>query len=214
MPPLAPFSHPTRRARLSSHPKTILNRTYESNKGPLERALSRDNATFRKAKSKHLASFHSSQQWNRLSESDCEGAEQEIIDSLIAIRDARKRGHEMEWRHKVEVGEDEDDEEMARRQDVDGGGKDDSRSVDEKEAGVCIGEWVDEDKHEEWGEKGSDDDHHDDDHDDDDDDDGGWVDEENSDECMDEVATNGRVGPDRRLAHSISEIKRLWGEGY
>ena len=154
MPPLTPFSPPTHRSRLSSHPKTILNRTYESTKGPLERALSRDDAAFRKAKSRPLTSFHSSQQWNHLSERDHERAEQEIIDSLIAVRDARKREHEMEWRCKVEAGEDDDDDddddEVGGRC-VDGGGRQDSRSVDEKEAGGCDSEWVDE--KEEWEEE-------------------------------------------------------------
>ena len=74
----------------------------------MERTLSRDDTAFRKAKSRHLAFLHSSQQWNRLSESDRERAEQEIIDSLIAVRDARKCEHEMEWRCKVEAGEEEE----------------------------------------------------------------------------------------------------------
>ena len=104
----------------------------------------------------------------------------------------------MEWRCKVEAGEEEDEEDVGGRG-VDGGGRQDSRSVDEKEVGGRDSEWVDEMEEEEEN-----------------DDDSGWVDEEeeNGDECLDEAETNEEVGADRRLAHSISEIKRLWGEGY
>ena len=99
MPPRTPFSPSIRRTGLSNHPKTILNRRCEANKDPLERAFGRDDAAFRKAKSRRLTAFRSSKEWNRLSQRGREKAEQEIVDSLIAVRDAKKREHEMEWRH-------------------------------------------------------------------------------------------------------------------
>src|SRR5437667_6737403 len=108
MPPRTPFSPSIRRTGLSNHPKTILNRRCEANKDPLERAFGRDDAAFRKAKSRRLTTFRSSKEWNRLSQRDCEKAEQEIVDSLIAVRDAKKREHEMEWRHRVEANEEEE----------------------------------------------------------------------------------------------------------
>ena len=108
MPSHTPFGPSTRRSGLSNHPKTILNRAYKASKDPLERAISRDNVAFRKAKSRRLTAFRSSKEWSHLTERDRERAEHEIIDLLIAVRDTKKREHEMEWRHKVEADEEED----------------------------------------------------------------------------------------------------------
>ena len=75
MPPRTPFSPSIRRTGLSNHPKTVLNRRCEANKDPLERAFGRDDAAFRKAKSRRLVAFHSFKEWDRLSERDREKAE-------------------------------------------------------------------------------------------------------------------------------------------
>ena len=168
MAPCTPFSPSVRRTRLSNHPKTVLNRRCEANKDPLERAFGRDDAAFRKAKSRRLTTFRSSKEWNRLGQRDREKAEQEIVDSLIAVRDAKKREHEMEWRCKVEANEEEDaDSDEADHEDVD--------KLEANEVGDS--EWVSEDL-------------------------------EESDIDID----NREVVQD--LARSVSQIKRLWGEGY
>jgi len=169
MPPHTPFSPPIRRTRLSNHSKTILNRRCEENRDPLERAFARDDAAFRKAKSRRLTAFRSSEEWNCLSQRDRERAEQEIVDSLVAVRDAKKREHEMEWRRKVEANEEEDadpeEEEHKSVHKVDANENDDS-------------EWVSEDSEE------------------------GDIDDDDDEEVVQD------------LAHSVSQIKRFWGEGY
>jgi len=175
MPPRTPFSPSIRRTGLSNHPKTILNRRCEANKDPLERAFGRDDAAFRKAKSRRLTAFRSSKEWNRLSQRGREKAEQEIVDSLIAVRDAKKREHEMEWRHKVEANDEEDadpDEEDADSDEVE---HEDVDKLGANEDGDT--EWVSEDLEE------SD------------------IDDDNREVVQD-------------LARSVSQIKRLWGEGY
>ena len=168
MPPCTPFSPSIRRTGLSNHPKTILNRRCEANKDPLERAFGRDDAAFRKAKSRRLTAFRSSKEWNRLSQRGREKAELEIVDSLIAVRDAKKREHEMEWRRKVEANEEEDaDSDEVEHEDVDKLGANEDGDT----------EWVSEDLEE------SD------------------IDDDNREVVQD-------------LARSVSQIKRLWGEGY
>ncbi len=168
MPPCTPFSPSIRRTGLSNHPKTILNRRCEANKDPLERAFGRDDAVFRKAKSRRLTAFRSSKEWNRRSQRGREKAEQEIVDSLIAVREAKKHEHEMEWRRKVEANEEEDaDSDAAEHEDVD--------KLEATEDGDS--EWVSEDLEE-----------------------------------SDIDGDNREVVQD--LARSISQIKRLWGEGY
>jgi len=174
MPPCTPFSPSVRRTRLSNHPKTVLNRRCEANKDPLERAFGRDDAAFRKAKSRRLTTFRSSKEWNRLSQRDCEKAEQEIVDSLIVVRDAKKREHEMEWRRRVEANEEEEADPDEADPD-----KEEHKDVDELVANEDgDSEWVSEDSED------SD------------------IDGDNDEEVMQD------------LADSVSQIKRLWGEGY
>ena len=115
-----------------------------------------------------MTAFRSSKEWNRLSQRGREKAEQEIVDSLIAVRDAKKREHEMEWRRKVEANEEEDaDSDEVEHEDVDKLGANEDGDT----------EWVSEDLEE------SD------------------IDDDNREVVQD-------------LARSVSQIKRLWGEGY
>jgi hypothetical protein len=174
MPPRTPFSPSVHRTRLSNNPKTVLNRRCEANKDPLERAFSRDDAAFRKAKSRRLNTFRSSKEWNRLSQREREKAEQEIVDSLIAVRDAKKREHEMEWRRRVEANEEEE-------ADLD------ETDLDKKEHGDVDELVVNEDGNSEWVSEDSEE---------------SDIDSGNDEEVMQD------------LAHSVSQIKRLWGEGY
>ena len=174
MPPRTPFSPSIRRTGLSNHPKTVLNRRCEANKDPLERAFGRDDATFRKAKSRHLTAFRSSKEWNRLSQRDREKAEQEIVDSLIAVRDAKKREHQMEWRRKVEANEEEEADPDEADPD-----EDEHKDADKLEAN--------------------------------DDGDSEWMSEDSEDSDTDGDNDEEVV---QDLARSVSQIKRLWGEGY
>jgi len=176
MPRRSPFSPPTGGTRLSNHPKTILNRTYEARRDPLERALGRDDVAFRKAKSRRLGAFRSSKEWERLSKTDRERAEQEIIGSLIAMRDAKKREHEMEWRRKVEAGEDEDQDESPDNEKPGSVGNAEAETM----GSVGLG-----------------------------DDDDEWMSENSETEV---VGDENEVM--KGFAHSVSQIKRLWGEGY
>jgi len=88
---------------------------------------------------------------------------------LVAVRDAKKREHEMEWRRKVEANEEEDaDPEEEEHKSVD---KVDANENDDSE-------WVSEDSEE------------------------GDIDDDDDEEVVQD------------LAHSVSQIKRFWGEGY
>lgn len=169
MPLRTPFSPSIHHTGLSNHPKTILNRRCEANKDPLERAFARDDTAFRKAKSRHLNAFRASKEWNHLSQRDREKAEQEIVDLLVAIRDAKKREHEMEWRRKVEENEEEeadpDEEEY--------------KNVDKPEANE--------------------------------DGDSEWVSDESEKSDIDGDNNEGVV---QDFAYTMSQIKRLWGDGY
>ena len=101
-------------------------------------------------------------------------SEQEIVDSLIVVRDAKKREHEMEWRRRVEANEEEEADPDEADPD-----KEEHKDVDELVANEDgDSEWVSEDSED------SD------------------IDGDNDEEVMQD------------LADSVSQIKRLWGEGY
>jgi len=94
---------------------------------------------------------------------------------LIAVRDAKKREHEMEWRHKVEANDEEDADPDEEDADSDEAEHEDVDKLGANEDGDT--EWVSEDLEE------SD------------------IDDDNREVVQD-------------LACSVSQIKRLWGEGY
>ena len=109
MPPRNPFKARHQRKIISDLPKTILNRTYDRSKRGIALAHHRDDSAFRTAKSRRLKSLHASKRWAHLSESERTKAEDEVVAALEAIRQQKKREHEMEWMEKYEKGEVDDE---------------------------------------------------------------------------------------------------------
>ena len=95
---------------ISDLPKTILNRTYDLAKRGIALAHHRDDSAFRTAKSRRLKALHASKQWAQLNDDQKAKAEDEVVAALEAIRQQKKKEHEMEWMDKYEKGE--VDEEM------------------------------------------------------------------------------------------------------
>jgi hypothetical protein len=88
----------------STHPKTIINRKYTAKRG-LDLALKRADGAFRMSKSRKLRELHLSKHWSQLSEASRAKAEEDIITTLEAQRDEKKRLCEMEWTRGIEAGE-------------------------------------------------------------------------------------------------------------
>ena len=109
MPPRNPFKARHQRKIISDLPKTILNRTYDRAKRGIALAHHRDDSAFRTAKSRRLKSLHASKRWAHLSESEKTKAEDEVVAALEAIRQQKKKEHEMEWMEKYEKGEVDDE---------------------------------------------------------------------------------------------------------
>ena len=109
MPPRNPFTARHQRTIISDLPKTILNHTYDRSKRGIALAHHRDDSAFRTAKSRRLKSLHASKRWAHLSESERTKAEDEVVAALEAIRQQKKREHEMEWMEKYEKGEVDDE---------------------------------------------------------------------------------------------------------
>ena len=96
--------------KIISHlPRTILNHTYDRSKRGIALAHHRDDSAFRTAKSRCLKSLHASKRWAHLSESERTKAEDEVVAALEAIRQQKKREHEMEWMEQYEKGEVDDE---------------------------------------------------------------------------------------------------------
>ena len=89
----------------STHPKTIINRKYDTAKRGLDLAFKRADGAFRMSKSRKLRELHDSKRWNQLSEADRARAEWDIIAALEASRDEKKRLHEMEWKWGIDARE-------------------------------------------------------------------------------------------------------------
>jgi hypothetical protein len=90
---------------MSTHPKTIINRKYDTAKRGLELALKRADGAFRMSKSRKLRELHLSKHWGQLSESERAKAEKDIITVLEAHRDEKRQLCELEWTRGVEAGE-------------------------------------------------------------------------------------------------------------
>lgn len=99
-----------RKKNTSCHPKTVLNRTYDSAKRGLEMANHRDDAAFRVAKSRMLKKLRNREDWNQLAIAEQEKLERETIEMLTAKYESKKKKHLLEWRRKVEAGDIDDDE--------------------------------------------------------------------------------------------------------
>jgi hypothetical protein len=92
-------------ALASTHPKTIINRKYDTAKRGLDLALKRADGAFRMSKSRKLRELHLSKHWSQLSEASHAKAEKDIITTLEAQRNEKKRLCEMEWTRGIEAGE-------------------------------------------------------------------------------------------------------------
>ena len=105
--PRNPFKPPTSRKEIvSNHPKTISNQRINKAKRGLELAIHRDTLAFRTAKSRKLKALHGSKQWSQLSASQKAEAEEDCLAELRVKLEQKKEAHEMEWKRRVENGED------------------------------------------------------------------------------------------------------------
>jgi len=109
--PKSPFK-PLRKRKTdtSIHPKSVINRSYESAKRGLDIAIHRDTVAFRTAKSRTLKKLRDREDWDRLPEKERAREEKAAVDVLTVKYDAKKRGHLQQWRRKVEAGEVSEDE--------------------------------------------------------------------------------------------------------
>jgi hypothetical protein len=107
-----PFAAPKSRNLKSKNPRTVQNREYRLAKRGIELSELHDDSAFRTSKSRALKKLRTSDRWVKMSHTEQEKAEEEVVRQLEEKRDAKKRTHEKEWFRKVENDEihsDEDD---------------------------------------------------------------------------------------------------------
>jgi hypothetical protein len=146
----------------SPNAKTTRNRNAERSKRGLEAAFLKADIAFRTAKSRALAKLHKSNEWGTLSDRQKSEAITKAVRMLEDKRDKRKRGHELEWRYKMDEGlVDSDEEPMQEVNCVDGDVSSDRPAKRQKMEETVVDddgdtEWEDCEGQEDWEQIGTD----------------------------------------------------------